>query len=76
MNRLLFSATITVVLAFTLSAAIASAAVEQLSLAVIDVGQGDSIFLQGPDGYAVLVDGGRGGGTARRVTWTREAWPC
>ncbi len=31
---------------------------EDLQITMLDVGQGDSIFLQGPDGTAYLIDGG------------------
>ena len=34
----------------------------QLELTVLDVGQGDSLFLATPDGHAMLIDGGGGTG--------------
>jgi competence protein ComEC len=35
---------------------------DQLELTVLDVGQGDSLFLATPDGHAMLIDGGGGTG--------------
>jgi competence protein ComEC len=35
---------------------------DQLELTVLDVGQGDSLFLATPDGHTVLIDGGGGTG--------------
>jgi competence protein ComEC len=37
----------------------------QLELTVLDVGQGDSLFLATPDGHAMLIDGGGGPGPLR-----------
>jgi competence protein ComEC len=35
---------------------------DQLELTVLDVGQGDSLFLAAPDGHTMLIDGGGGTG--------------
>jgi competence protein ComEC len=37
----------------------------RLELTVLDVGQGDSLFLATPDGHAMLIDGGGGPGALR-----------
>jgi len=38
---------------------------ERLALTVLDVGQGDSLFLSAPDGRVMLIDGGGGTGALR-----------
>jgi competence protein ComEC len=38
---------------------------EELELTILDVGQGDSLFLASPDGRTLLVDGGGGSGPLR-----------
>ncbi len=46
---------------FVWSAVLASDTNGKLLVAFLDVGQGDSIFIQAPNGNQVLVDGGKGG---------------
>jgi len=40
---------------------------EKLCVAFLDVGQGDSIFIQSPSGQQMLIDGGRGSAVLREL---------
>jgi len=59
MKRILF----VLALLFTVSLASAST---PLAVHIIDVGQGDAIFIQSPEGKTMLIDGGEKNGMAER----------
>lgn len=45
-----------------------------LSVWVLDIGQGDAIFLRMPDGSEVLVDSGNSSRVLRALGWLMEPW--
>lgn len=45
-----------------------------LRVSFLDVGQGDSIFIQSPSGVQVLIDGGRGSTVLRRLSSEMHWW--
>lgn len=59
-------------LACALLACAALAGAQELELHFLDVGQGDAVLIRGPDGRAVLYDGGRDAGAALEALRRRE----
>jgi len=45
-----------------------------LTVSFLDIGQGDSIFIDAPSGRQVLIDGGRGGEVLRRLSAVMPWW--
>lgn len=51
-----------------ISAAVFASDVDVLTVAFLDVGQGDAIFIETPDGVQVLIDGGPDSGVVRELS--------
>lgn len=56
------------VLSNGISAAVLASDVGVLTVAFLDVGQGDAIFIETPDGVQVLIDGGPDSGVVRELS--------
>jgi len=51
-----------------ISAAVFASDVDVLTVAFLDVGQGDAIFIETPDGVQILIDGGPDSGVVRELS--------
>src|SRR3989344_4619746 len=45
-----------------------------LTVSFLDIGQGDSIFIQAPSGRQMLIDGGRGSAVLRQLAMVMPWW--